>query len=158
VPGGDNNAYDYAGQNPSANYDFSGDSYREYNDGWQCGPAGCLHLTRSCDSHRGYCALFWALKLTGEARAGYSVTFEFEIFVNSTSVSDRHEYGHPEEGSYYWHGSWGVHSGDDRGRYRYDLVLHSHVKRHTRVTLEMAGTVVLYGGKTAYIYAYGSWT
>ncbi|MET7674513.1 DNRLRE domain-containing protein [Streptomyces seoulensis] len=157
VPGGSQNAYDYAGQDPVNTSDPMGTNFKYKNDGWQCNTAGCVHLTRKCAEPSGYCSIFWAAKLTGHWRTAYSVDLYFTILVEGHTVSAWHHYGHPEQGSYYWHGSWGEHSGSDRGRYRYDVFLHGHLEAFSNVEVDFTGNVIMPGGKSYKLYGYGKW-
>ncbi|MHB9858368.1 DNRLRE domain-containing protein [Streptomyces sp. YIM S03343] len=157
IPGGSQNLYDYAGQDPVNTSDPMGTNFKYKNDGWQCNTAGCIHLTRKCAEPSGYCSIFWGAKLTGHWRSAYSVRFEFTILVEGHTVSEWHDYGHAEEGSYYWHSKWGEHAGSDRGRYRYDLILHGHLEAYSTVEIDFLGDVIMPGGKKYVLYGYGKW-
>ncbi|MFI6623083.1 DNRLRE domain-containing protein [Streptomyces sp. NPDC050528] len=157
VPGGSQTAYDYAGQDPVNTSDVMGTSFKYKNDGWQCGHAGCVHLTRRCAEPSGYCSIFWAAKLTGHWRSAYYVNLSFTIMVEGHTVSAWHEYGHPEAGDYNWHSRWGEHEGSDRGRYRYDLIFHGHLEAYSTVEIDFSAPVIMPGGKRYTLFGYGKW-
>jgi RHS repeat-associated protein len=157
VPGGSQTAYDYAGQDPVNTSDVMGTSFKYKNDGWQCGHAGCVHLTRRCAEPSGYCSIFWGAKLTGHWRSAYSVDLSFTILVEGHTVSAWHQYGHAEPGDYYWHSKWGEHAGSDRGRYRYDLFFHGHLEAYSTVEIDFSAPVIMPGGKSYTLFGYGKW-
>ncbi|MBC9004942.1 RHS repeat domain-containing protein, partial [Micromonospora aurantiaca (nom. illeg.)] len=120
----------------------------------QCKTAGCVSGQAVCEWESERCSFQWGAKLIGEARTAYAVDLSYSIYVDGEAVILNRNYGHPEPGTYMFHGAWGapVPGGRPRGtESRFEL------KRGSTVRIEFSGTLVLPGGRPATLAGYGTW-